>query len=59
VTEETAVKESLWDYREKEDKFLREMTKSLANKPRLGHCYYPDGDVYCSGYANIGYAGIF
>lgn len=54
VTEETAVKESLWDYREKEDKFLRRLTKSLADKTKaLAIATTADGDVYCSGYANI------
>lgn len=54
VAEETAVKESLWDYREKENKFLREMTKSLANKTKaLAIVTTADGDVFCSGYANI------
>lgn len=54
VTEETAVKEGLWDYRSKEDKFLRELTKSLANKTKaLAVATTSNGDVYCSGYANI------
>jgi len=42
------------DYREKEDKFLREMTKSLANKTKaLAIATTADGNIYCSGYANI------
>jgi len=54
VTEETAVKESLWDYREKEDKFLRKLTKSLADKTKaLAIATTADGSVYCAGYANI------
>ncbi|MEK6901235.1 MAG: hypothetical protein AABX37_02750 [Nanoarchaeota archaeon] len=54
VTEETAVKESLWDFRNKEERFLREMTKSLANKTKaLAIVSTSDGDIYCSGYANI------
>jgi len=54
VTEETSVKESLWDYREKEDKFLRKLTKSLADKTKaLAIATTADGDVYCAGYANI------
>lgn len=54
VTEETAVKESLWDYRGKEERFLREMTKSLANKTKaLAIVSTMDGDIYCAGYANI------
>lgn len=54
VTEETAVKESLWDYREKEDKFLRKLTKSLADKTKaLAIATTADGNIYCAGYANI------
>ncbi len=54
VTEETAVKESLWDFRNKEVKFLRETAKSLANKTKaLAVISTMDGNVYCSGYANI------
>jgi heat-inducible transcriptional repressor len=54
VTEETAVKESLWDYREKENQFLREMTKSLAEKTKaLAIATTAQGDVFCAGYANI------
>ena len=54
VTEETAVKESLWDYRSKEDKCLRQIAKSLANKTKaLAIVSTSDGDIYCSGYANI------
>lgn len=54
ITEETAVKESLWDYREKEDQFLRKLTKSLADKTKaLAIATTEDGSVYCAGYANI------
>lgn len=54
VTEETAVKESLWDYRSEEEKFLREMTKSLAHKTKaLAIATTANGEIYCSGYANI------
>jgi len=54
VTEEIAVKEKLWDYREKESKFLREMTKSLAEKTKaLAIATTSQGDVFCAGYANI------
>ena len=54
VTEETAVKESLWDYRSKEKSCLREIAKSLANKTKaLAIVSTSDGDIYCSGYANI------
>src|SRR5579871_5582563 len=32
VTEEVALKEKVWDYREQEQQFLREVTKCLASK---------------------------
>jgi len=54
VTEETAVKEGLWDYREKENRFLKELTKSLADKTKaLAIATTQEGDVFCSGYAYI------
>lgn len=54
VTEEVAVKESLWDYRNREQRFLKELTKSLADKTKaLALVTTNEGDIYCSGYANI------
>lgn len=54
VTEEVAVKESLWDYRNREQRFLKELTKSLAGKTKaLAVATTSEGDIYCSGYANI------
>ena len=54
VTEETAVKESLWDYRDEEERFLRNLTRSLASKTKaLAIATTANGNVYCSGYANI------
>lgn len=54
VTEEVAVKEGLWDFRNKEQRFLKEVTKSLAAKTKaLAMATTKEGDVYCSGYANI------
>lgn len=54
VAEEVAVKEKLWDYREKEDKFFRELTKSLAKQTKsLAVATTEEGDFYCAGYANI------
>lgn len=54
VTEEVAVKESLWDYRNREQRFLKELTKTLADKTKaLAVATTNDGDIYCSGYANI------
>ncbi|QQG40887.1 MAG: hypothetical protein HYV37_01010 [Candidatus Levyibacteriota bacterium] len=54
VAEEVAVKEKLWDYRGKEDKFFRELTKSLAKQTKsLAVATTEEGDFYCAGYANI------
>ncbi len=54
VTEEVAVKEGLWDYREKTDRFFKQMTRALAEKTKaLAVATTNKGDVYCSGYANI------
>ncbi|MEK7534188.1 MAG: hypothetical protein AAB600_02510 [Patescibacteria group bacterium] len=54
VTEEVAVKESLWDYRGKEQRFLKELTKTLADKTKtLAVVITEEGDIYCSGFANI------
>lgn len=54
VAEEVAVKEKLWDYREQEPKFLRQLTKSLADKTKaLAVATTDKGDFYCAGYANI------
>lgn len=54
VTEEVALKESLWDYKDKTDKFLRELTKSLALKTKsLAILSTNEGDIYAAGYANI------
>lgn len=54
VAEEVAFKEKLWDYREKNPKFLKELTKSLAEKTKAIAVATTDtGEIYCSGYANI------
>jgi heat-inducible transcriptional repressor len=54
VTEEVAVKESLWDFRNRQQRFLRELTKSLADRTHaLAIVSTNDGDTYCAGYANI------
>lgn len=54
VAEEVAVKEKLWDYREKEQRFLKELTKALADKTKaLAVATTDEGDMYTSGYANI------
>lgn len=54
LAEEVSVKEKLWDYREKESRFLKEVAKSLAEKTKtLAVVTTNDGDLYASGYANI------
>lgn len=54
VAEEVALKEKVWDYREKEDKFLRALTKSLADRTKtLAIATTDEGNTYFSGYANI------
>jgi len=54
VTEEVAVKEKIWDYRQEVDKLLREATKTLAEKTKtLALTATKDGDLYYSGAANI------
>lgn len=54
VAEEVALKEKVWDYRSKSDKFLRALTKSLADRTKaLAITTTEDGDMYLSGYANI------
>lgn len=54
VGEEVAMKEKVWDYREQSGRFLHELTKSLAEKTgTLAIATTDEGDLYCSGYANI------
>ncbi len=54
TVEEVAVKEKVWDHREKTQRFLKEMTRSLAEKTKtLAVATTSDGDMYCSGYAHI------
>lgn len=54
TVEEVALKERVWDYREKMQRFLKEATRSLAEKTNtLAIATTSEGDVYCSGYANI------
>lgn len=54
TVEEVAVKEKVWDHREKTQRFLRELTKSLADKTKtLAIATTSDGDMYCSGYSHI------
>jgi heat-inducible transcriptional repressor len=54
TVEEVALKEKVWDYREQSPRFLKEATKSLASKTNaLAIATTNEGDIYCSGYANI------
>jgi heat-inducible transcriptional repressor len=54
TVEEVALKEKVWDYRERMQRFLKESTRSLAEKTNtLAIATTDDGDIYCSGYANI------
>ena len=54
VTEEVAVKERIWDNRERLDNLLQESTRLLSEKTgNIGVAVTDDGAVYSSGYANI------
>lgn len=54
VAEEVAVKEKVWDFREKEQQCLRMLTKSLAEKTKaLAIATTNQGDIFAAGYANI------
>lgn len=54
TVEEVALKENVWDYRERMQRFLKEATKSLANKTgAVAIATNNEGDIYCSGFANI------
>jgi heat-inducible transcriptional repressor len=54
TVEEVALKEKVWDYRDKMQKFLKEATKSLADKTStLAIATTSEGDMYASGYAHI------
>lgn len=54
VAEEVEAKEKVWDLREREDKFLREVTRSLAHKTHaLAVTTTDEGDIYFAGYSHI------
>jgi heat-inducible transcriptional repressor len=54
VTEEVSLKEKVWDLREKEREFLKQVTKTLAERTKaLAVTTTNEGDVFCAGYANI------
>src|SRR5690242_6690840 len=52
VAEEVAMKEKVWDVRDTENRFLREITRSLAEKTgALAIAATDQGDFFFSGYA--------
>jgi heat-inducible transcriptional repressor len=54
VAEEVSLKEKVWDLREKEREFLKEVTRTLADRTKaLAIATTNDGDLFCAGYANI------
>lgn len=54
VGEEVSMKEQIWDYREQANRFLHEITRSLAQRTKnLAIATDDSGELYCSGYANI------
>lgn len=54
TVEEVALKEKVWDYREQMQRFLKEVTRSLAVKTgALAIAITNEEDVFISGYSNI------
>jgi len=54
VVEEVALKEKVWDYRDRSQRFFKECARSLAEKTKALSIITTDqGDIYCAGYANI------
>ena len=54
VADEVAVKEKVWDHRFEVNKFLKEITRVLADKTDcLALSYTDKGDVFHAGHANI------
>lgn len=54
VAEEVAVKERVWDYRDQMQRFLKELTRTLAERTKaIAVITTKDGDLYAAGYANI------
>lgn len=54
VAEEVEAKEKVWDARNKEDKFFRQITQNLAQKTHsLAVTTTGDGGIYFAGYSNI------
>ncbi|HUD44245.1 MAG TPA: hypothetical protein VMR41_01750 [Patescibacteria group bacterium] len=54
TVEEVAMKEKVWDYRDQEQRFLREVTKSLADKTKtLAIATNGEGTIFAAGYSYI------
>lgn len=54
LTEEVAVKERVWDYRQEFERLLREATRELAKRTKLLSLATTDqGEIYTSGMGNI------
>lgn len=54
VAEEVSMKEKVWDIRDKEHQFLKEITRALAEKTGVVAIAATDeGDYFISGYANL------
>lgn len=54
VADEVSVKEKVWDYRDRVDRFMKELAKSLAARTKaLAVVTTENGDLYAAGYANI------
>jgi len=54
TTEEVAVKEKIWDYRQQFDKLMQEATRELAKRSRaMALSTVDDGHLYAAGMGNI------
>ncbi len=54
VAEEVSMKEKVWDIRNKEAEFLKEVTRALANKTgAIAIAATDNGEYFISGYANL------
>lgn len=54
TAEEVSLKEKVWDFRETEKDFLKQITKNLAERTKaLAVTTTSEGDIFCAGYANI------
>lgn len=54
VAEEVDVRDKVWDFRNQEQKLLKELTRSLADKTKtLAITSTDEGDFFCAGYSHI------